>query len=133
MTRTLRLASFTLLTASAVILTASAAWAPSPVATAVAAQRALGMSPCTPRVLPLPSELEATGIVGDADNGIQSGTCKVRLASSLPDHDVVGVAWHEVCHLSTVEAIAQSADKLDWGDDWAHNHPLFLQCNAGGY
>lgn len=116
--------------ALATVLPVSAAFAPSPIASAVTQQRKLGYAPCTPNVAPLPADVAAKGTVADADNGIHSGNCEIRMGDgyTLPDEMLETVAWHEVCHLSTVQLIAQSGDWSEYGEDWAHAHPRFKQC-----
>lgn len=126
------------LTAAAVVTPATAAWAPSPIATAWERQADLGYTPCKPKVSTLPLHLVAEGVAADADNGEQSGTCEIRMAWNLPDADLDWVAWHEVCHLSTVSAIYQTAEAGTLTDP-AHQHGLFRQClgfgptETGGY
>lgn len=104
---------------------ATAAWAPSPFATAVASQRLLGLSPCTPAIGPLPEDA-LEGLAADADNGEQSGQCAIRVSATLEDKDLEWVAWHEVCHLSTLGAIMRDDERPT--EDPAHTHPLFTRC-----
>lgn len=98
---------------------ADAASGPPPVEAALAAQRALGYAPCTPKVLDLPADELAKGALGDSWN--QGGICEIRLDPNLPDKDVAWVVWHEVCHLSTLDAILAAG--LD-----VHEAPAFKQC-----
>jgi hypothetical protein len=106
---------------------------------ALEAQRRLGYSPCQPALSPLPQERVDEGILGDADNGVQSGDCRIRLAADIPADLLPTVVFHEVCHLSTVQRIADSPDRYAYGEDWAHKHPLFKEClshgpaDTGGY
>ena len=122
----------------AVAAPAAAAGAPSPVASAWERQTALGYSPCRPIVSPLPEDLMLAGVLADANNGEQSGVCEIRIARNLPDDAVDWVAWHEICHLSTVTDIYASGDLSQFSDP-AHQHPLFKQClrfgpsMTGGY
>lgn len=126
------------LVAGAIVAPATAAWAPSPIATAWDRQTALGYAPCRPTVSVLPLERVAEGVLADADNGEQSGTCEIRIAWNLSDADLDWVAWHEVCHLSTVAAIYATPEAGAMVDP-AHGHGLFRQCirfgptNTGGY
>lgn len=119
--------ALSVLTGLAVILPASSAWAPSPVSIAWDQQTKLGYTPCRPIVTPLPEEQMLLGVLADADNGIQSGTCEIRIARNLPDDAVEWVVWHEVCHLSTMQDIYELGG-ADQFTDWAHQHPLFKQC-----
>jgi hypothetical protein len=122
----------------AVVAPATAAWAPSNIATAWERQTALGYTPCRPIVSPLPADLVADGTLADANNGEQSGECEIRIAANLPDDAIEWVAWHEMCHLSTVADIYASGDLSQLADP-AHQHPLFKQClrfgpsMTGGY
>lgn len=106
-----------------------------PVADALAAQRALGYQPCEPAVLPLYDQ-DATKL-GAADNGVQSGECAVWLKPGLDSETLGWVAWHEACHLSTVQLIWEQP--IEGLDDPAHRHPLFRACvqqgpdETGGY
>ena len=116
--------------------------APSPsavVTSALQAQRAVGYSPCEPRVSQLSTVLVAPGVLGAAatpgDPGVE---CEVWLSASLAPEVLVWVAWHEVCHLSTSRAI-----HADLGSallvDPIHEHSLFVGClgfgpdDRGGY
>lgn len=119
-------------TAVSLIPNAQPAWAPEMVGLELAAQRAAGWEPCEPVVSQLPAEEQAAGKAADAaipgDPGV---ICEIRFAVNLTAADLEWVAWHEVCHLSTVPAIY--ADTASAGmDDAAHKHPLFKACIAQG-
>lgn len=126
-----RIPAAAVLAGLAVVLPASAAGAPSPIASAWERQTALGYAPCRPIVSPLPADLIAEGVLADANNGEQFGACEIRVAANLSNDDVDWVAWHEVCHLSTMRDIYRSGDIAGMADP-AHTHPLFRQCIAGG-
>lgn len=124
--------------AAGVIVPATAAWAPQMVAAELAAQRALGYEVCEPHISELPEELVEQGVYADAGATPMYETCKIRFASNVPVEDLNWVAWHETCHLATLNEIF--ADPISEAmQDPAHEHPLFLGCldhgptERGGY
>ncbi len=110
------------------LVIATPAYAPPMVALELAEQRALGYRPCEPVVSQLPA---SAGLFADAatpgDPGVQ---CEIRIAAHTPAEALAWVAWHEVCHQSTMQPIHR---------DPAHQHPMFLACldhgpsERGGY
>lgn len=118
---------------------AGTAGAPTFIGDAVERQRALGYDVCEPIITPLPQYLADDGVLADADNGMQSNRCEIRVWQSLSAEAFEWVAWHEVCHLSTIQPIYDAPDRDAWGEDWAHAHPRFRQClrfgpaETGGY
>lgn len=84
---------------------AGPAAAPSPFSDAWEAQTAMGYHPCRPMIGPLPQERIDAGYAADADNGQESGVCRIRVAWDLPDELLDMIAWHEMCHESTTPQI----------------------------
>ncbi len=113
-----------------VLSVAGSAEAPTFIASAVNRQTDMGYRPCKPTVTPLPQELAANGILADAAPTEMFQVCEIRVWQALKATDFEWVAWHEVCHLSTLADI--------WADphrtiiDAAHAHPAFRQCIARG-
>lgn len=101
------------------------------VARELAAQRALGYQPCEPRVGQIPAEERAANpdVLAWAGGTNPGEECYVEFAS-VPAKDLSWIAWHEVCHLSTLNAIF--ADPHRPIVDAAHRHPLFLECLSHG-
>lgn len=110
------------------VISPASATAPDPVLAALEAQRDLGWEPCEPEILPLYDQDQDK--VGAADNGIQSGHCAIWIRAGLPADLLETVAWHEVCHLSTVHQIF--SQPVAGMEDPAHKHPLFKACLAQG-
>lgn len=108
-------------------IAASTATSSSLLGDALAKQRAMGYNPCTPYIGFLPQSEQNQGVLADSDNGNESGVCFIRFGV-FEDSLLTDVAWHEVCHLSTVQMIADSDQKDQYGPDWAHNAPYFKQC-----
>lgn len=120
------------------LISEGAAWAPSPISTAVEAQRAIGYDPCTPRVGPLPLEIVAEGVAADAAPTFGAQECEIRMAYNMAHSDLDWVAWHEVCHLSTLNLIHDAGEAHE-DTDWAHENYRFQDCirqgpvEQGGY
>lgn len=127
-----------LVTAVSLVPNAQPAWAPPMMAFELAELRANGWQPCEPVISQLPAEALGAGLVADADNGEQSGTCAVRFAADIPADALHWVAWHEACHLATIADIHADPAREQF-KDWAHEHPLFIACidqgpaERGGY
>lgn len=115
---------------------ATPAYAPPMVDFELSAQRALGYEPCEPNVAQLPASV---GLFADAMTPGDPGTyCEIRFAVHVPAEALAWVAWHEVCHLSTMQPIHRDPAHTQL-EDPAHEHPMFLECldhgpaKRGGY
>lgn len=125
-------------TVISIVPNAEAAWAPEMVGLELAAQRAAGFSPCQPHISQLPLQDQEQGWLADAIPTPYGNACEIRFAVNVPAEDLHWVAWHEVCHLSTMNQIF--ADPVRAArDDAAHTDPEFLRCldlgpaDRGGY
>lgn len=101
--------------------------------------RALGYKVCTPEIVPFnPEDLPEGSIAGAIPDGY-GYNCQAEFSSALSIEDLNWVAWHEACHLATMNAIYDDPDHDLLGSDWVHAHPLFKQClkygpvENGGY
>lgn len=125
-------------TAVSLVPNAQPAWAPQMVALELEAIRALGYQVCEPVISQLPADRQAEGVLADANNGEQNGTCEIRFAVDIPAEELDWVAWHEVAHLATVHDIYEDPYSGTL-EDPAHQHPMFLNLldhgpsERGGY
>lgn len=110
---------------------AQPAWAPEMVGLELAAQRALGWTPCEPVLSQIPFDLQEAGVLADAATTEMFGECKIRFAANVPADALDWVAWHEVAHLSTMDAIHADPAHEHMEDPY-HCHPLFLAAIAQG-
>lgn len=117
-------------TSTWVALLQGPAWAPQMVTKELAAQRALGYQPCEPKLSQVPADRAEQGVLADAAPDIMFQECEIRFTSNIPAKDLDWIAWHEVCHLSTMNQIY--ADPHRDILDPAHRHPLFLACISQG-
>lgn len=116
------------------------AWAPEMMALELAQQRALGWQPCEPVISQLPEDMAQEGVVAEAAATPLYTTCEVRfgVGHGITAADLHWVAWHEACHLSTLNEIYADPTHESF-EDAAHKHPLFLACldqgpaERGGY
>lgn len=127
-----------LFAAVSLVPNAQPAWAPEMVGMEIEALRALGYEVCEPTVGQLPDAAEQEGAVADAIPTPYGDRCAVRFSDLLEAEDLNWVAWHESCHLATVNDIFADAASADM-EDPAHQHPLFSACldhgpsERGGY
>lgn len=113
------------------IARAAPAGAPQMVANELAAQRALGYEPCEPKLGQIPADQNPDGAIYAWAGGTMPGeTCEVSFSTDMPVEAMEWVAWHEVCHLSTLNRIF--ADPHRPIVDAAHRHPEFLACISHG-